>query len=79
MKFIGIPKTVKKRNDTVRSALGVGLLFALVLICVLGAESAFTSRSTHNAEVMVTHADAPAYDTIAPMNLDSTTPSLEAR
>ena len=58
MKFIGIPKTVKKKNDMVRSALGVGLLFALVLICVLGAESTFTPKSVLDAKASMDSACA---------------------
>ena len=43
MKFIGIPKTVKKKNETIRSVLGAVLLVSLILVCILGAESLFTA------------------------------------
>lgn len=81
MKFIGIPKTVKK-NETIRSVLGAVLLVSLILVCILGAESLFTAsrqRTVLTDESMpVTLADSAAAGTatIAP---DSASESLISR
>ena len=85
MKFIGIPKTVKKKNETIRSVLGAVLLVSLILVCILGAESLFTAsrqRTVLTDESMpVTAADsanslAAGAATIAP---DSASESLISR
>ena len=85
MKFIGIPKTVKKKNETIRSVLGAVLLVSLILVCILGAESLFTAsrqRTVLTDESMpVTAADsanslAAGAATIAP---DSASETLISR
>jgi uncharacterized protein YraI len=78
MKYIGIPKKVRKRDGMVRSALGVGLLLALVLVCVLGAESVFVSPSSSGTDVSVPPANA-GLDGLTPLDPDSTMSSLDGR
>lgn len=82
MKFIGIPKTVKKKNEALRSTIGALLLFSLIVVCVVGAESVFTgSRITTStpddtaAAVMTTGANTE----LALLNVDATVPDLNAR
>ncbi|MEI8200004.1 MAG: 3D domain-containing protein [Eubacteriales bacterium] len=82
MKFIGIPKTVKKKNEALRSVIGALLLFSLIVVCVVGAESVFTgSRITTSApDDTLTAVTTPADSSeMAPLNVDSTVPDLNAR
>jgi len=83
MKFIGIPKTVKKKNEALRSIIGALLLFSLIVVCVVGAESVFsgsritTSTPDDTAAVAVTTAAADTE--LALLNADATVPDLNAR
>lgn len=82
MKFIGIPKTVKKKNEAFRSVIGAVLLFSLIVVCVVGAESVFTaSRTTTSApeDSLVSAAAADTSVEMAPLNIDSTVPNLNSR
>lgn len=82
MKFIGLPKTVKKKNEVVRSVFGAFLLVSLIVVCVLGAESLFTaSRTTTSASeaAIATAAPTPAATELAPLDIDATTPSIGSR
>src|SRR5450830_1199630 len=92
MKFIGIPKTVKKKNEALRSIIGALLLFSLIVVCVVGAVSVFTgSRITTSAPddtftaVTTTAVTTTAVTTtaasseMAPLNVDATVPDLNAR
>ena len=82
MKFIGIPKTVKKKNEALRSIIGTLLLFSLIVVCVVGAESVFTgSRISTSApdDTFSAVTTAAASTEMAPLNVDSTVPDLNAR
>ena len=82
MKFIGIPKTVKKKNEALRSVFGAILLLSLVVICVVGAESVFTP-----SQPAVTAPDAavssvvptPVSTEMLPLVLDAAAPDLNSR
>jgi len=82
MKFIGIPKTVKKKNEALRSIIGALLLFSLIVVCVVGAESVFTgSRIITSApdDTFTAVTTTAASSEMAPLNVDSTVPDLNAR
>lgn len=83
MKFIGIPKTVKKTGETIRSIIGAVLLVALVAVCVVGgAETLFTRSSTvtdSSDSAVDVAAPTPASTEMAPLDMNATTPSLAGR
>ena len=81
MKFIGIPKTYTDTKEKVRSALSGVLLVVLVLVCIFGAESAFSSskdsKSTeYNADSAVT---ADELSALAPVTTQDAELDLESR
>jgi len=81
MKFIGIPKTVKKKNEALRSIFGAFLLLALISVCVVGAESVFTAsgKTTTIADASSAVTPAPSSTEMAPLDIDATVPSLDSR
>lgn len=82
MKFIGIPKTVEKKSEKLRSVLGAALLISLVLVCILGAESLFTASRQKtlltDESMPLTAADSSAAGEISPAP-DTASESLISR
>jgi len=82
MKFIGIPKTVKKKNEAFRSVIGAFLLLSLIVVCVVGAESVLTGSRvmTSAPDIPVTSLTPTVVSTeMAPLNINSTVPDLDSR
>ena len=82
MKFIGIPKTVRKKNEAFRSVIGALLLFSLIVVCVVGAESVLTSsRMTTSTpdNTLVSAAPTVVSSEMAPLNIDATVPDPISR
>lgn len=82
MKFIGIPKTVRKKNEAFRSVIGALLLFSLIVVCVVGAESVLTSSrvSTYATDnTLVSATPTVISSEMAPFNIDATVPDLISR
>jgi len=65
MKFIGIPKTVEKKSEKLRSVLGTVLLISLILVCIFGAESLFTASRQSTVLTNESMAAAAANSTAA--------------
>ena len=82
MKFIGIPKTVRKKNEAFRSVIGALLLFSLIVVCVVGAESVLTSsRITTSTpdNTLVSATPTVVSSEMAPLNINATVPDLISR
>lgn len=81
MKFIGIPRAEKDKGEKVRSVIGGVLLFSVVLISVLGAESLFSGpRSIATTDEADLSQDVVASEAVMPpANVDESLPSLADR
>jgi len=82
MKFIGIPKTVRKKNEAFHSVIGALLLFSLIVVCVVGAESVLTSSRVTTStpdNTLVSATPTVVSSEMAPLNIDATVPDLISR
>lgn len=77
MKFIGLPKQSRSKGEGLRTALGSGLLIAVVLVCIMGAESALSGNKA--ASQTGSSQTAPTTDMLASIDGDQTVPSLVDR
>lgn len=80
MKYIGIPGTTKNKGETIRAAVGGILLLALIVVCVLGAETLFSASQMMSSSPMADSSTAASTSAeYAAVNIEDTAPELAAR